>query len=195
MDENMDVLLELTIVVAVIAFVVLVGALVATIMQIKTTLVQAEKLLGHLNKETPLLLSNLHEISSNVRDVTHKTREGMTHAMVLVHAIGDIGHTVKKMHLAVLDQGERLLNTFDSVKRGIKRGFESTQHRNTYDTKSFQEDDRPQSPVKNMVKAYLGMIVTQALRKLLFGTEPDRAPVRQPQQNTGIRPTGGRKVS
>jgi len=195
MDENMDVLLELTIVVAILAFVVLLGALVATIMQIKKTLVQAEQLLGHLNKETPLLLDNLHEISNNVRSVTHQTCEGMTHAMALVHAIGDIGHTVKRMHLAVLDQGERLLNTFDSVKRGIKSGFESTQHQDRYDTKGFQEDDKPESPVKSMVKAYVRLAITQALSKLIFRTEPKRDSVRQPREHAGFRPNAGQDLS
>ncbi len=190
----MDVLLELTIVIAIIAFVVLLGALVATIMQIKKTLVQAEQLLDHLNKETPLLLNNLHEISHNVRDLTHQTRLGMTRAMVLVHAIGDIGHTVKTMHRAVLDQGERLLNKFDSIRRVTKSGFEFLHHQDRSDTKTFHEDDGPQSPVKNMLKAYLGMAVTQAVTKLIWGSQSTRSAGRPPHQTAGVRSNGGQDV-
>jgi len=176
----MEVLVELTIVAAMIAFVVLLGVLVSTIIQVKKTLVQAEHLLEHLNKETPLLLDNLHEISHNVRDVTHQTRLGITQAMVLGHAIGDIGHTVKRMHVAVLDQGERLFNTLDAVTQSIKRGFESTPHQDRYDTMTSHVDDRPQNPLKGMAQAYFGMVMTRALTKLIFGKKPERNRVRHP---------------
>ncbi|GJL48810.1 MAG: hypothetical protein NPIRA01_00370 [Nitrospirales bacterium] len=176
----MEVLVELTIVAAMIAFVGLLGVLVSTIIQVKKTLVQAEHLLEHLNKETPLLLDNLHEISHNVRGVTHQTRLGITHAMVLGHAIGDIGDTVKRMHVAVLDQGERLFNTFDAVTRSIKSGFEPIPPQDRYETKTSHVDDQPKNPLKSMAQAYLVMVMTRTLTKLIFGEKPERNRVRQP---------------
>jgi uncharacterized protein YoxC len=112
-----------------VAFVVLVIAMVRTLIEIRKTAYQARQFFVQLNKDAPLILNYLQGTSKNVRGITDETKDGISHALVLFHAVGDVGHTLGTMHHTVLWQAKRLGNRVDILMAGMKAMYQSIRRR------------------------------------------------------------------
>ncbi len=103
-----------------IAFAVLVGYLVPLLIQIRKTAAEAEELVTKLNSELPTLVTELRAMSQNLNDVAEQARDGVEHAAVLLHAMGDVGDSVNQVHNLVRGSGSSLLANVASVFAGLK---------------------------------------------------------------------------
>lgn len=95
------------------AFVVLAAFLVPALIQIKKTVAQSERLLAQLNAEVPPLLKE-------VRILAEQARDGVEHASVLLHAVGEVGEAVQRVNDVVRGQSNNLLKNLASVAVGLK---------------------------------------------------------------------------
>jgi uncharacterized protein YoxC len=89
-------------------------------MQIRKTVAESEQLLSKMNAELPELVAELRAMSQNVNDVTNQAREGVQHAAVLLHAVGEVGESVQHVHNIVRGSGGTLLSNVVSVVAGFK---------------------------------------------------------------------------
>jgi uncharacterized protein YoxC len=103
-----------------VVFTVLVGYLVPVLMQVRKTVAESEQLLSKMNTEMPSLVAELRAISQNLNDVTNQAREGVEHAAVLLHAVGEIGESVQQVHNVVRGSGGTLLSNVVSMVAGVK---------------------------------------------------------------------------
>ncbi|MCG3778489.1 MAG: hypothetical protein JW388_1210 [Nitrospira sp.] len=79
-------IIEMTVLLAVLAFAVLVSYLVSVLIQIRKTMAESEQLLATMNQELPSLISELRAMSHNLNGLAEQTREGVEHAAVLLQA-------------------------------------------------------------------------------------------------------------
>ncbi|MCE3223480.1 MAG: uncharacterized protein K0S58_1660 [Nitrospira sp.] len=103
-----------------IAFAILVGYLVPLLIQIRKTAAEAEQLVTKLNSELPTLVAELRAMSQSLNDVAEQARDGVEHAAVLLHAMGEVGESVNQVHSLVLGSGSSLLANVASVFAGLK---------------------------------------------------------------------------
>ena len=59
-------------------------------------------------------------ISQNLNDVTSQAREGVEHAAVLLHAVGEVGESVQRVHNVIRGSSGTLLNNVVSMVAGFK---------------------------------------------------------------------------
>ncbi len=116
-------------VVVVIAVLVLTGYLVATMIRIRKTMVQSERLLSQVNDVLPEILLELKRTSENVRVVSGLARESVEEASVLVHAIGDVGHTVNRVHGVLREKGATWLTRLMRVVSGVRAVADTIKNR------------------------------------------------------------------
>ncbi len=122
-------MIDLAVVSVAIAFVVLVAYLIPTILQIKRTVAQSERVLTRVNNELPGLLKDIRGTSENVRSLTDQAKLGVDRASTLFTAIGDMGHTVQQVHGAVRGKSGSLFLGLTSVLAGIKAASNRMKHR------------------------------------------------------------------
>ena len=91
-----------------VAFVVLVGYIVPTVIQVRKTVTQAERLLSQVNAELPELLKEIKQTNENVRVMSTQARDGVGRVSVLMNAIGDVGETVNQIHEVIRGKGATL---------------------------------------------------------------------------------------
>ena len=103
-----------------VAFAVLVGYLVPLLIQIRKTAVEAEQLVTKLNLELPTLVAELRTMSHSLNDVAEQAGDGVEHAAVLLHALGDLGDSVNQVDQLVRGSGGSLLARMVSVFAGLK---------------------------------------------------------------------------
>jgi uncharacterized protein YoxC len=103
-----------------IAFAILVGYLVPLLIQIRKTAAEAEQLVTKLNSELPTLVAELRAMSQSLNDVAEQTRDGVEHAAVLLHAMGEVGESVNQVHSLVRGSGSSLLANVASMFAGLK---------------------------------------------------------------------------
>jgi len=113
-------MVEIAALLVAVAFAVLVGYLVPLLMQVRKTVGESEQLLSKLNAEVPALVAELRAMSQNLNDVTNQAREGVEHASVLLHAVGEVGESVQHVHNAVRGSGGTLLSNVASMIAGFK---------------------------------------------------------------------------
>ncbi len=113
-------IVELAALLVAVAFAVLVGYLVPVLMQIRTAVAESEQLLSKMNTEVMALVTELRAVSQNLNDVTNQARQGVEHAAVLLHAVGEIGESVQHVHNVVRGSSGTLLNNVVSVFAGLK---------------------------------------------------------------------------
>jgi len=99
---------------------VLVGYIVPLLMQVRKTVAESEQLLSKMNAEVPALVAELRAMSHNLNDVTNQAREGVEHASVLLHAVGEVGESVQHVHNVVRGSGGTLLSNVASMIAGFK---------------------------------------------------------------------------
>ena len=113
-------IVEIVVLLVAVAFAVLVGYLVPVLMQIRKTVAESEQLLAKMNAEIPGLVSELRSMSQNLNDVTNQARDGVEHAAVLLHAVGEVGESVQHVHNVVRGSSGTLLSNVVSMVAGFK---------------------------------------------------------------------------
>lgn len=113
-------MVDLAAMIVAVAFVVLVGYLVPTILQLKRTVGQSERLLIRLNHELPGLIKEVKGTNENIRAITEQARLGVDRATVFLNAVGDVGQTVNHVHQTVKGKGGTFLTGFTSLLAGVK---------------------------------------------------------------------------
>ncbi|UCH90929.1 MAG: DUF948 domain-containing protein, partial [Nitrospirota bacterium] len=98
-------MVDLAVMIIAVAVVVLVGYLVPTILQVKKTVGQSERLLIRLNHELPGMLKEVKGTNENIRVLTDQARMGVDRATVFLNAVGDVGQTVNQVHQTVRGKG------------------------------------------------------------------------------------------
>ncbi|MBX3333537.1 MAG: DUF948 domain-containing protein [Nitrospira sp.] len=111
---------EIAVLLVAVAFAVLVGCLVPVLMQVRKTVAESEQLLAKLNVEVPGLVAELRSMSQNLNEVTNQARDGIDHAAVLLHAVGEVGESVQQVHNVVRGSSGTLLNNVASMVAGFK---------------------------------------------------------------------------
>jgi uncharacterized protein YoxC len=109
---------DIAVLIAALAFAVLVGYLITTLVQIRKTAARTEELLTRLNEELPLLLKEVRSATENVNALAEDARDGVEHAAVFLHAVGGLGDTVQ--HVRGLVEGRGLIGNLTGVVAGIK---------------------------------------------------------------------------
>ena len=102
------------------AFVVLVGFLVPVLMQVRKTVAESEQLLVKMKADLPPLVGELRAMSQNLNNLTDQARDGVEHAVVLLHAVGEVGESVQQVHNVVRGSSGTLLTNVASVVAGFK---------------------------------------------------------------------------
>ena len=102
------------------AFAVLVGFLVPVLIRLRNTTAQSEQLLGRMKADLPPLVSDLRSMSHNLNALTDQMREGVQHASVLLHAVGEVGESVQQVHDVVRGSSGTLLTNVASLVAGVR---------------------------------------------------------------------------
>jgi uncharacterized protein YoxC len=113
-------LIEASVLMIALAVVALVGYLISTLIQLRKTLVEGERLLVHVNHEMPLLLQEARLVAQHVNALAQEARQGVEHASVFLHAVGDVGETVQHVHGLISGRGGGLVSRLASVLTGVK---------------------------------------------------------------------------
>lgn len=103
-----------------VAFAVLVGFLVPVLIQVRKTVAESEQLLSKMNTDLPSLVGELRAMSQNLHHLTDQAREGVEHAAVLLHAVGEVGESVQQVHNVVRGSSGTLLTNVASMVAGFK---------------------------------------------------------------------------
>lgn len=102
------------------AFAVLVGYLVPMLIQLRKTIAESEQLLAQISGELPSLVREMRAMTENVNTLVDQTRDGVDHAAVFLHAVGDIGDTVQHVHETVRGKSGSLLVNVASMVAGFR---------------------------------------------------------------------------
>ena len=94
-------LIELAACLAAAAFAVLVGFVVPVLINLRKTVAESERLMTRLNADLPALSSDLRSVTQNLNALTDQARNGVEHASVLLHAVGEVGESVQEVHNVV----------------------------------------------------------------------------------------------
>ena len=113
-------MIDFAAVVIAVAFLVLVGYLVPTVIQLRRTVAQSERLLAQVNNELPRLLKEIKGTSENVHVLTTQAKEGVDRVSVLMNAIGEVGNTVHQVHGAVKGKSSAVMMNLMRVFSGMK---------------------------------------------------------------------------
>jgi uncharacterized protein YoxC len=113
-------IVEIAAILVAVAFVLLVGFLVPVLIQVRKSVAESERLLAKMNAEVPPLVAELRTISQNLNGLTDQAREGVEHAAVLLHAVGEVGESVQQVHNVVRGSSGTLLRNVASMVAGLK---------------------------------------------------------------------------
>ncbi len=113
-------IVEIAAMLVALAFVVLVGYLVPVLIQLRKTVAESEQFLAKLNHDLPPLIGELRAMSQNMNDLTEQARGGVEHAVVLLHAVGEVGDSVQHVHDVVRGSSGSMLTNVASVVAGFK---------------------------------------------------------------------------
>ncbi|HKO30040.1 MAG TPA: DUF948 domain-containing protein [Nitrospiraceae bacterium] len=111
---------EMAAILVAVAFAVLVGCLVPMVIQVRKTVAESEQLLAKMNNDLPPLIGELRAMSHRVNDLTEQARNGVEHAAVLLHAVGEVGESVQYVHNVVKGSSGSMLTNVASVVAGLK---------------------------------------------------------------------------
>ncbi len=111
---------EIAALIAAAAFALLVGFLVPVLIQVRKTVAESEQLLAKMNADLPPLVSELQAMSRNLNDLSSQARDGIEHAAVLLHAVGEVGESVQQVHNVVRGSSGTMLTKVASLVAGMK---------------------------------------------------------------------------
>ncbi len=121
--------IEVAVLLVAVAFCALVAFLVPALIEIKRTVAESQQLLAKMNQDLPSLLREIRETTSNLNAVAETARDGVEHAAVLLHAVGEVGETVQEVHDTVRGQSGRMLANLASVVAGFRAASAVVQER------------------------------------------------------------------
>src|SRR5262245_8109776 len=113
-------LVELAACLGAVAFAVLVGFLIPVLVRLRHTVAESEQLLTKMNADLPALVSDFRSMSHNLNTLTVQVRDGVEHASVLLHAVGEVGESVQQVHDVVRGSSGSLLTNVASVVAGVR---------------------------------------------------------------------------
>jgi uncharacterized protein YoxC len=113
-------LIDVSVLMIALAIVALVAYLISTLIQLRKTLVEGEQLLIHLNNEMPAVLQEARLVTQHLNALAQEARQGVEHASVFLHAVGDVGETVQHVHGLISGRGGGLVSRLASVLTGVK---------------------------------------------------------------------------
>ena len=102
------------------AFAVLVGFLVPVLIRLRHTVAQSEQLLIKMHADLPALVSDFRAMSHNLNVLTNQAREGVEHASVLLHAVGEVGESVQQVHNVMRGSSGTLLTNVAGLVAGVR---------------------------------------------------------------------------
>lgn len=118
--------------IAVLAFVVMVGYIVWTLVQLRRTLQRVDEMIVNTERELTPLLANLRESSERIRISTVHLQKGIGRAEGLFEAIGEVGDSIHKVNEFLrtgtsqyLSQGMALWSGFQAFRSYFKRSRDS----------------------------------------------------------------------
>lgn len=111
---------EIAAVFGALAFAALVGALIPVLIEMKRAIAESGQLLARMNSELPTLIKEIRETTQNLNAVVEFTKDGVEHAAVFLHAVGEVGETVHNVTDAVRGRNGSLLASLASVVAGFK---------------------------------------------------------------------------
>jgi uncharacterized protein YoxC len=112
--------IEIAAMLVAVAFAVLVGFVVPVLMQVRKTVAESEQLLAKMNADLPPLVGELRAVSQHLNQLTEQARDGVEHAAVLLHAVGEVGESVQQVHNVVRGSSGTLMTNVASVLAGFK---------------------------------------------------------------------------
>ncbi len=113
-------LIEVAACLGALAFAVLVGFLVPVLIGLRSTVAESEQLLAKMNADLPALVSDLRSMSHNLNALADQARDGVEHATVLLHAVGEVGESVQQVHDVVRGSSGSLLTNVASLVAGVR---------------------------------------------------------------------------
>lgn len=113
-------IVEIAVAAVAVAFVVLVGFLVPALIELRRTISETKRLMVQLEKEIPALVKEVRAVTENLNAVTDQARDGVEHATLLLHAVGEFGESVHEVHRAVRGKGLSLLSNVASMVAGVR---------------------------------------------------------------------------
>jgi uncharacterized protein YoxC len=113
-------IIEIAAILVAAAFALLVGFIVPVLIQVRKTVAESEQLLVKMNNDLPPLIGELRAMSHNVNDLTEQARTGVEHAVILLHAVGEVGESVQQVHEVVKGSSGSMLTNVASVVAGVK---------------------------------------------------------------------------
>ncbi len=122
-------IIEIAAILVAVAFVLLVGFLVPVLIQVRKTVTESERLLSKMNAEVPQLVAELRTMSQNLNGLTDQAREGVEHAAVLLHAVGEVGESVQQVHNVVRGSSGTLLTNVASMVAGFRAATQVVRER------------------------------------------------------------------
>lgn len=103
-----------------VAFVVLVGFLIPVLVQVRKTVEESQRLLEKMNADVPPLVEELRTAGKNLNELSHQARQGVEHATVLLHAVGEVGESVQLIHNVVKGSSGTLLTNVMGAVAGVR---------------------------------------------------------------------------
>lgn len=113
-------MVDIAVILAAAAFAVLVGFLVPVLIRLRHAVAQSEQLLVKMHADLPALVSDLRSMSHNLNALTNQAREGVEHASVLLHAVGEVGESVQQVHNVMRGSSGTLLTNVAGLVAGVK---------------------------------------------------------------------------
>ncbi len=113
-------LIEVGVAVIAVAFAVLVGVLVPTLIQIRHTAVDTQRLVAHLDAEVPGLVREVRALTEDLGAMTDQTRHSVEHASRFLHAFGEVGESVHRVHKVMRGTSGSLIANVGSVLAGLR---------------------------------------------------------------------------
>ncbi len=122
-------IVEIAAILAAVGFAVLVGYLVPLLIQLRKTATESEQLVAKMKADMPLLVSELRTMARQVNELTEQARDGVEHAAVLLHAVGEVGESVQEVHHAMRASGGTLLTNVASMLAGFRAASQVVRQR------------------------------------------------------------------
>jgi uncharacterized protein YoxC len=113
-------MVDIAVILGAAAFAVLVGFLVPVLIRLRHTIAQSEQLLVKMHADLPALVSDLRSMSHNLNVLTNQAREGVEHASVLLHAVGEVGESVQQVHNVMRGSSGTLLTNVAGLVAGVR---------------------------------------------------------------------------
>ena len=111
---------EIAAMLAAVACAVLVGFFVPVLIQLRKTVAESEQLLAKMNADLLPLVGELRAVSQHLNQLTEQARDGVEHAAVLLHAVGEVGESVQQVHNVLRGSSGTLMTNVASVLAGFK---------------------------------------------------------------------------